>query len=62
MSKIDPHKLLISSDFYSVQGKELEAKMENFWNDILNDLDVPQDIKDRIIEDREKLKKNAEIS
>lgn len=60
MSKIDPNKLLISSDFYSVQGKELEAKMENFWNDIFNDPDVPQDIKDRIIEDREKLKKNAE--
>lgn len=23
MSKIDPHKLLISSDFYSVQGKKI---------------------------------------
>lgn len=42
------------------KNKEIETKMENFWNDMLNNPDVSQDIKDRIIEDREKLKKNAE--
>jgi len=45
---------------FILKGKELETKMEIFWNDILNDPDVPQEFKDRIIEDREKLKKNAE--
>lgn len=42
------------------KSKEIEIKMENFWDNILNDPDVPQDMKDYIIEDREKLKKNAE--
>lgn len=42
------------------KSKELELKMDNFWDDMLNDPDVPQDMKDRIIEDREKLTKNRE--
>lgn len=35
-----------------LKGKELETKMDNFWNDILNDTDVSQNVKDIIIESR----------
>ncbi len=31
MSKIDPHKLLISSDFYSVQGEGISSGVPSYF-------------------------------
>jgi organic radical activating enzyme len=31
MSKIDPHKLLISSDFYTVQGEGISSGIPSYF-------------------------------